>query len=101
MLKKTQAERPTMSEVAARLAALLEAHQMPTPLPSMTSHEEKHLPAPPPEPEPQRSVFTTLFPRRGDDKEPGRLVRIVVATVAAGFFLGSLLLLILFLLKQR
>jgi serine/threonine protein kinase len=68
MLAKTLAERPPMAEVASRLGALLEAHDVPSPLPSMVSQEEKNLPVP--QPEPPRTPFTSLFTREAGTEGP-------------------------------
>ncbi len=96
MLAKTLAERPSMAEVASRLGGLLEAHQIPSPLPSMASQEDKPLP----QPEAPRTAFTSLFVRPHSPSSPAALVRRIALTVAAGFFLGSLLLLLIFFLRH-
>jgi len=98
MLTKTQAERPTMTEVAARLGALLEAHDVPSPLPSMTSQDGKQLPGPQPEPAP--TAFTPLFGRPEEAQESGSPLRRVALALAAGFFFGSLLLLLFLFLHK-
>ena len=108
MLKKTQAERPSMADVATRLGVILEEHNVPTPNPSMMSPA---LPAPttaaaasvapPASAAPaadQRSILTSMFVR---GKEGGNLstLRIGLAA-AAGFFVASVLFFIFLLLRR-
>jgi serine/threonine-protein kinase len=99
MLTKTLAERPPMAEVASRLGVLLEAHDVPSPLPSMSSQDEKQLPVPEPPAEPPRSAFTSLFVREGE-KDENTVARRIALTAAAGFFIGSLLLLLFLALRH-
>lgn len=100
MLAKTQAERPSMAEVATRLGVLLEAHDVSSALPSMVSQEEKQLPVPQPEPESQRATLTSLFLRPDGQKDAAALLRSIALAAAAGFFLGSLFLLLWLFLRR-
>jgi serine/threonine-protein kinase len=95
MLAKTLATRPSMTDVAMQLGGLLEAHNVPSPLPNLALPEDK---PPLPLPEPVRTAISSLFTRQQEgDKETGTLLRRVALIAAAGFFLGSLLLLLLLL----
>ena len=106
MLAKTMGERPSMADVANRLGMLLEAHDVPSPMPSMGS-QDKPLPEPDPEPlgdktkEKERDRDTAAGPPTSI-YAPGAspMVRRVALTAALGFFLGSLLLLLLMWLRR-
>jgi serine/threonine protein kinase len=110
MLKKTQAERPSMADVATRLGILLEEHNVPTPNPSMMSPAAPAAPAPPSAapappsvapavPASQRSILTSVFNRPKDGTGNVSTLRIGLAA-AAGFFLASLLFFVFLLLRR-
>ncbi len=110
MLKKTQGDRPTMADVATRLGAILEEHNVPTPNPSMMSPSGPSAnPAPalasaaaaslaPAGGEP-RSILTSMFVRQKDGSGNVSTLRIGLAA-AAGFFLASVLFFVFLLLRR-
>ncbi|HNN96052.1 MAG TPA: hypothetical protein PKI03_27445, partial [Pseudomonadota bacterium] len=110
MLKKTQAERPSMADVATRLGLVLEEHNVPTPNPSMMSPAAPAAVVPPPSaagvavpvsvaPVSQRSILTAVFAKGKDGSPPASTLRIGLAA-AAGFFLASLLFFFFLLLRR-
>ncbi len=110
MLKKTQAERPSMADVATRLGIVLEEHNVPTPNPSMMSPAAPAAVVPPPSaagaaapasvaPVSQRSILTSVFAQGKDGSPPASTLRIGLAA-AAGFFLASLLFFVFLLLRR-